>query len=102
MDIDRFTNLDTITDVNRMLFLRYLDIGQRNSRHHVIKMCETALSVEMTEDKQSRWVGFIQGLLVGEYLLYVDEEREFTRPYFHNVYNKMGLDKPDTVEIEYD
>jgi hypothetical protein len=52
----------------------------------------------MPLDKVSRWVGFIQGVLATKGLLSVSEERDRTRPLFHEAYAAMGLGKPESRE----
>jgi hypothetical protein len=49
-------------------------------------------------DKISRWIGFIQGVLAAHGWLNVDEERDRTRPLFHQAYKEEGLKIPETVE----
>ena len=62
-----------------------------------IYMCNNADT--MYEDKMSRWLGFVQGVLYSRMLIDINEEREFSRPLFHEAYDKMGLEKPETVTI---
>lgn len=50
----------------------------------------------MTPDKQGRWVGYIQNTIITMGLTTVEEERNISRPMFHKVYEKYGL---NTVTI---
>lgn len=53
----------------------------------------------MTDDKTSRWIGYIQGCLSTVGVLNVEEERDFTRIIFHKAYEEMGMEKPITVSL---
>lgn len=50
-------------------------------------------------DKISRWIGFVQGVLAAQHHLDVSAERDRTRPFFHEAYEAMGLDRPQTSEM---
>lgn len=50
-------------------------------------------------DKTSRWIGFVHGVLaVKSGTFSVGAERDRTRPIFHEAYEAMGLNKPETAE----
>lgn len=40
---------------------------------------------ELSEDKANRWLGFVQGVLCAAGIVDVDEERDYTRPLFHEL-----------------
>lgn len=50
-------------------------------------------------DKASRWLGFVQGCLASRGLIDVDEERDVSRPLFHQAYRDSGTEVPQTREI---
>ena len=51
-------------------------------------------------DKTGRWVGYVQCLLIEvEKVTTINEERDFTRPLFHELYTTEGLDIPASIEI---
>lgn len=50
-------------------------------------------------DKLSRWIGFVQGVLSVRGILDVDQERDRTRPLFHNAYQSMNLQIPETQNM---
>ena len=54
------------------------------------RLCEEAISngADYPTDKLHRWLGFVQGVLACQYVISVDEERDFTRPLFHALYGK--------------
>ena len=52
---------------------------------HLKWMLNEIASGEMDDGKANRWLGFVQGVLVMRNLTTVDEERNFTRPYFRIV-----------------
>lgn len=47
--------------------------------------CSQIIEEELHEDKISRWIGFIQGVMSVKGYISVDEERDFSRPLFHEV-----------------
>jgi hypothetical protein len=50
----------------------------------------------MPVDKQSRWIGFVQGVLALAGALDVNIERDRTRPLFHEAYQKMNVPIPES------
>lgn len=48
-------------------------------------------------DKSARWLGFIQAMMVAQSWITVDEERDRTRPIFHQAYIDEGLETPRSV-----
>jgi hypothetical protein len=91
-----------------MMFARYLEVieagemveGDETSPAHLAWMCLTALhnASEMPIDKLSRWLGFIQGILVVRGQISVSDERDFSRPLFHSAYEAEGIETPSTLQ----
>lgn len=52
---------------------------------HLRWMIEQIRSGVVQGEKSHRWLGFIQGVLIREDHFKVNEERDFTRPYFKPV-----------------
>ena len=50
-------------------------------------------------DKLSRWLGYVQAVLVANGLTTVDRERDATRPLFREAYVLDGLRAPDTFDV---
>ena len=51
-------------------------------------------------DKTGRWVGYAQCLLIEAVsVTTVEAERDFTRPLFHELYQRNGILIPDTVQL---
>jgi hypothetical protein len=68
--------------------------------NHLIHMCRWLIThPEMPVDKQSRWIGFIQGVLAMRGYISVDGERDQTRALFHEAYTEMGHEIPKSVGI---
>ena len=96
-------------EIINILSKRYIDILQKNkeigtekySSSHLINMLNTLNeNVEKWSiDKTNRWLGFIQGVMTVYGLLDVDEERDFTRPLFHEYYKKNNIEIPKTLDI---
>ena len=98
--------MSEIKKVNLILFKRYKKIADNYKKYadddifiRMKGMIDIALKEDMFEDKQSRWLGFIQGILVMYELICVEEERDFSRPLFHEAYEKMGLEKPKSISV---
>lgn len=62
-------------------------------------MCRTAVENIGTwpEDKLSRWLGFIQGVLTLRSVIQVTEERDLSRALFRTAYKNAGIPIPDTI-----
>lgn len=98
-------------EANKILFERYLgileasdDYGfdiEETSREHLIKMCKTAVEniISFPTDKSSRWLWYIQWIMVCQKLIDVSEERDFSRTLFHKVYKDSGIDIPKTIDL---
>ena len=83
----------TIQDVNAFLFRRYLKMDKGNG--DITYVCKAALKNNdiWPRDKSSRWLGYVQALVVAEGLTSVHTEREYTRSLFHEVYKKSSIPK---------
>lgn len=71
---------DTLTDD--------LDFGEDCNRETLIRLvCEAIKNTEKyPSHKLHRWLGFVQGILTSIGEITVSEERERTRPIFHEIY----------------
>ena len=69
------------------------------SPSNLVWMMNTVMSsiTSFPDDKTGRWIGFVQGVLTCSGLLDVDSERDFSRPIYHEAYNKSGLNIPPTL-----
>lgn len=69
--------------------------------HNIRNLCLTIMdeTVEMYDDKSSRWIGFIQGILIGFECTSIETERKFSRELFHAAYVEMGLPIPETLTV---
>lgn len=101
----------TVFDVTKLLAKRYKDMLQdkkdidnnlgKTSNANLLWMCDRILEDDsMPEDKISRWIGFIQGVMAVKGYTTVDEERDFSRPLFHHAYNVKNIPIPETQEME--
>lgn len=94
---------------NKVLFERYIEMlkaqspgdpGDQTSPGHLIRLCEEAIAKpELPFDKASRWLGFVQGVMTAKGLITVEEEREFSRPLFHRVYEAEGILAPAPIKV---
>lgn len=104
-----FANGSPVARASVALFQRYLlllraapDFGaipEGCTREHLSWMCETAVAqaANWPEDKTSRWLGFVQGVMTVQGLLTVAAERDISRPLFHAAYAEQGKPVPATV-----
>lgn len=95
--------MSDVVDGSRKAFTRYRDMlkskgatardctqdGDPTSLDHLLWMCEHCLknisdASGMSVDKFSRWMGYIQGVLVCKGLTTVEAERNTTRPWLRN------------------
>ena len=75
------------------------DVPPSTGAKHLLWMCRIAREQrDWPDDKQARWLGFIQGVLVMRGLLSVEAERDATRPLFHAAYGKClaSVEEPVT------
>jgi hypothetical protein len=102
-----------IHQVNVNLAKRYLEVLLNNEPQqeepectgvdHLISMCRWIIThPDMIMDKQSRWIGFIQGVMAMRGFLSVQEERDHTRPMFHEAYIEMNMVVPVSVGVTND
>ena len=112
----------TIIQASRTVFENYLKtlqelFSKEKNKHtqkrllQLIAMSQTVLNHtspydngvnKMTEDKISRWLGFVQGVMTVYGWITVEEERENTRPLFHKAYQDLDLPKPDSITAKLD
>lgn len=69
---------------------------------HLRWMANHSLShlLEWPVDKISRWIGYIQGVMTASNIMDPIEERDRTRPFFHEAYTAMNISIPKTTERE--
>lgn len=112
----------TIIQASRQIFENYLEILKdqfviEDKKHtqerilQLIAMCQTVVNhtspydsgvSAMTEDKVSRWLGYVQGIMTVYGWITVAQERETTRPLFHQAYADLGIEKPPSITAKVD
>jgi hypothetical protein len=98
-----------VSDYEKILISSFSNSS--NSKHkdnliHLISMCQTISNSSsdtsskfyMTEDKVSRWLGFIQGIMTTLNLFSVDSERNKTRDLFHQSYIDSNIPIPPSID----
>lgn len=82
---------------------RYIQMAiDTPSAERVIGMMDKVVENHDTwpADKTGRWVGYVQCILIEvEKVTTINEERNYTRPFFHEIYRLAGYDIPETVEV---
>ena len=92
---------NNLNKIHYLMINRYLEIIKNSDikeRARWINFCESALTIK-NSDKLSRWVGFIQGVLYSENLIDIEEERNFSRPYYKEMYENWHMDST-TVDVK--
>jgi len=101
----------TIYKANSIISKRYISIlenkinynykYEKSSPIHLIKMCNKIIEVseKWPDDKSSRWLGYIQGVMTVNGFINVDDEREYSRNIFHKVYYDNGIELPKSESI---
>ena len=88
----------TIRDATKECFQRYssfaLDTASKELINEAIKNSQT-----LPIDKLSRWLGYIQGVLIERKLTTIQEERDFSRPLFHKAYENEGIEIPKSINV---
>jgi len=114
----------TITQATRNIFKNYLaildEVFATEKKTHTLErilqlksMCQTVINNtseydaeqdnhKMSEDKISRWLGYVQGIMTVYGWITVESERESTRPLFHQAYKDNGLSKPPSITAKLD
>lgn len=93
---------ETIDGLILMVPQSHEDTESKTSWQNLRWMLVTALeNINLwPTDKASRWIGFVQGVLAVRGILDVDEERNRTRPLFHQAYQAMNVPVPKTQEMQ--
>lgn len=93
----------TMEIIVNILAERYVAVrgGPDETDELIEKMAKTLIEnvYKWPLDKTNRWIGFMQGVLYAEGLIDIDEERDFSRPLFHQYYEDNGINIPESVEI---
>lgn len=94
MAIERYRDLlysKGITNpINLSEIKQFNELSRRDQQCHALWMCEHLLSKEAKDfsiDKKSRWLGFIQALLILHGLTSIKNERNITRPWLTGAQN---------------
>jgi hypothetical protein len=106
MVADQPAHISNVKQASILLLKRYMTMMWNNQdwggrphetdRTHLLWMCQTALdhASSWPTDKLSRWLGFVQGILIVYGITDVKAERDFSRPLFHDAYRQEGHAPP--------
>lgn len=97
--------MENVKFATRRLAYRYVGMISVNKLDEELKkqlqwMCNVIITEDMHIDKMSRWLGYIQGTLITLGFTTVDEERDVSRPMFHEAYEKDGMTIPESRDYE--
>lgn len=108
MQSDLYDYFLMINNANKALSLRYLnmikerDIESQKEISVVAGLINQIIeqpSDKIAPDKTSRWIGFIQSELIRFGITSVEDERNFSRPIFQEIYKKFNFNQP-TISIK--
>jgi hypothetical protein len=96
----------SVREATRIIFQRYVDILSKKSEFWAyVPVPEVSYSFMALSnidvwpiDKLSRWLGYVQGILVYHKIIRVNDERDFSRPLFHEAYERDGIEIPPTQD----
>jgi hypothetical protein len=93
--------MEKLIDAHKFMMRRYRDIIEgRNFKDEefLLNFCNSALTIS-NPDKLSRWVGYIQGVLIERNILDTDFERDVSREIYRPIYEELGYDTT-TINVE--
>ena len=92
--VKRYIELLKSTDIE-------IDTNPDTSVEHLIKMCEAIIeeSNQWPDDKTSRWLGYIQGVMCVYNIINVSKERYISRELFHKVYEDNNISIPKSIKV---
>lgn len=99
---------DPVAVVTRTILKRYVQILEKYpfeakySSKYLLRMCDVAIyNYDLWPiDKLSRWLGFIQGVMIANGCTDVDSQRDYSRELFHAAYIQKGIKVPASVGVE--
>lgn len=101
----RITIQSHAEDLLRRLLQQNDDLKIMRDQAHPTELCHLAWMLDTVRlevhkwplDKSGRWIGYVQGVLVEQRKLKVDEERNRTRLSYQVAYAADGLKVPETL-----
>lgn len=95
--------VDFMQDIYDLLFSRYTMMAENTASKDKVTAMMTQVAKNCSiwpDDKTGRWVGYVQCILIEvEKVTTIEEERNFTRPLFHHLYQISGIRIPESVDI---
>jgi hypothetical protein len=93
--------MEKLLKAHYFMMRRYRDIIEGKNfkdEEFLINFCNSSLTIS-NPDKLSRWVGYIQGVLIERSILDVRFERDLSREIYRPIYEELGYDTT-TVEVK--
>ena len=88
-------SIDQLTKAHKFLLReRYYYMIERSEfkdKERLLNFCNAAQTIT-NPDKLSRWVGYIQGVLIERGILDIHFERDLTREIYKPIYESLGYD----------
>jgi hypothetical protein len=89
-----------LIDAHKIMMNRYRNFiiwSKFTDEKFLLNFCDTAQTLT-NPDKLSRWVGYIQGVLIERKVIDTDTEREYSRTIYKPIYDELGFNST-TVDV---
>ncbi len=89
-----------LIDAHKIMMNRYRNFiiwSKFTDEQFLLNFCDTAQTLT-NPDKLSRWVGYIQGVLIERKVIDTDTERNFSREIYKPIYDELGFDST-TIDV---
>ena len=86
--------MEELINAHKSMMRRYRSIiinYNLEDKEYLIKFCDAAQTLR-NPDKLSRWVGYIQGILIDRTIIDTNFERDISRELYKPIYEKLGYD----------
>ncbi len=93
--------MEELLNAHRFMMRRYKSIIENKNlddKEFLVNFCNTAQTLT-NPDKLSRWLGYIQGILIERKIIDTDFERDVSREIYKPIYERLGYDS-STVDVK--
>lgn len=96
-------NIEILTNLCKRLEEKNNCLENNEDKIRISKMLETLIQNHDWPDlKIGKWLGYIEGILIANNVTSVNEERDFTREFYHAHYMNNGIEIPKTTDVMKD
>lgn len=92
--------VETLTNLCKRLEDKNSHLKDLEQKERISRMLNVLLDNHHWPDlKIGKWLGYIEGILIANNVASVDEERDFTREFYHEHYRDNGIEIPKTTDV---